>query len=255
MAAPSAIFVHGRTREARYRHPADWDAIAEIAAAVPVPVIGNGDLLFGHEFHERLADVRLRGGDGRARRADQAVDLSRADARRTGTSPRKNGWRSTGATSRWPRALGRRRIRPRPAPRIPPVARRLLVPLCAADAPDGSWPTMQQREGAWAHASPLEALLARTDDAALDYVTDELLSGGDLSKPPAAGAGPPPRAELVEAGDDRRGALAALLAWRSGSRGRPVRRSQPSVEPTNDPRHRRQRADQRADRRRQRHAR
>src|SRR6187397_3460438 len=28
----SAIFVHGRTREARYRNPANWEAIAEIAA-------------------------------------------------------------------------------------------------------------------------------------------------------------------------------------------------------------------------------
>src|SRR5262245_1148860 len=37
----SAVFVHGRTRNARYRHAADWDAIGEIAAAVAVPVIGN----------------------------------------------------------------------------------------------------------------------------------------------------------------------------------------------------------------------
>ncbi len=50
-----AITVHGRTREARYRFPADWAAIAEIAAAVPVPVIGNGDLLFPHEVAEHLA--------------------------------------------------------------------------------------------------------------------------------------------------------------------------------------------------------
>ena len=41
-----AVFVHGRTRAARYTMNADWDAIAEVAAAVPVPVIGNGDLLF-----------------------------------------------------------------------------------------------------------------------------------------------------------------------------------------------------------------
>jgi tRNA-dihydrouridine synthase 3 len=53
-AGASAITVHARTREARYRHPADWDAIAEVAAAVPVPVIGNGDLLFGHEIQHHL---------------------------------------------------------------------------------------------------------------------------------------------------------------------------------------------------------
>src|SRR6476661_5372446 len=54
-AGADAITVHGRTREARYRHPADWDRIAEIAAAVTVPVVGNGDLLFPHEIHARLA--------------------------------------------------------------------------------------------------------------------------------------------------------------------------------------------------------
>ena len=53
-AGAAAITVHARTREARYRHPADWDAIAEVAAAVPVPVIGNGDLLFAHEIHDHM---------------------------------------------------------------------------------------------------------------------------------------------------------------------------------------------------------
>ena len=49
-----AIFVHGRTRAARYTMSADWQAIAEVAAAVPVPVIGNGDLLFRHEVDQAL---------------------------------------------------------------------------------------------------------------------------------------------------------------------------------------------------------
>ena len=45
-----AVFVHGRTRDARYRRAADWDAIGEVAAAVSVPVVGNGDLLYPHEI-------------------------------------------------------------------------------------------------------------------------------------------------------------------------------------------------------------
>ena len=49
-AARQALFVHGRTRDARYRLAADWDAIGEMAAAVSVPVVGNGDLLFPHEI-------------------------------------------------------------------------------------------------------------------------------------------------------------------------------------------------------------
>ena len=48
-AGAQAVVVHGRTREARYRSAADWDAIGEVRAAVDVPVIGNGDILWGHD--------------------------------------------------------------------------------------------------------------------------------------------------------------------------------------------------------------
>jgi tRNA-dihydrouridine synthase B len=40
----AAITVHGRTRAQGYSGAADWNVIAEVAAAVPIPVIGNGDL-------------------------------------------------------------------------------------------------------------------------------------------------------------------------------------------------------------------
>lgn len=40
----SLVAVHGRTREQGYSGQADWDAIAEIVAAVDIPVIGNGDV-------------------------------------------------------------------------------------------------------------------------------------------------------------------------------------------------------------------
>jgi len=42
-------------------------------------------------------------------------------------------------------------------------------------------------------------LLARSDDAAIEYMTDELLNGGDLSRPPAVGAAAA-ETDLVEAG-------------------------------------------------------
>jgi tRNA-dihydrouridine synthase B len=40
----SLVAVHGRTRDQGYSGQADWDAIAEIVAAVDIPVIGNGDV-------------------------------------------------------------------------------------------------------------------------------------------------------------------------------------------------------------------
>src|SRR5262245_40003390 len=54
-AGADAIAVHGRTRAARYTTSADWNAIAAVAAAVAVPVIGNGDLLFRHDVDAAFA--------------------------------------------------------------------------------------------------------------------------------------------------------------------------------------------------------
>ena len=58
---------------------------------------------------------------------------------------------------------------------------------------------MQGREPAFLARSPLEALLARTDEPALDYVTDQLLDGRELDAPPAAAASVDCE-DLVEAG-------------------------------------------------------
>lgn len=211
----SALTVHGRTREARYRQPADWAAIAEVAAAVPIPVIGNGDLLFPHEFENHLrtsgctALMSARGvlikpwlcrevaiGRYWDITADERVGLYRRYVEL--------------ATQHW----GRRPD----APTSHEPADELTMPAAPPDAgvrilddhgrervrdflrwhvgfwvryapqrPDGTWPTMQQRESAFLPRSPLEALLARHDDAAIDYITDGLIDGGDLASPPPPG--------------------------------------------------------------------
>ena len=58
-AGADAICVHGRTRNQRYRLSADWNYIDEVAGAVSVPVIGNGDLLTCWDLQKRRAETRV----------------------------------------------------------------------------------------------------------------------------------------------------------------------------------------------------
>jgi nifR3 family TIM-barrel protein len=57
----AAITVHGRTRAQGYAGVADWDTIAEVAAAVPIPVIGNGDLASATDVAKRRHETRIAG--------------------------------------------------------------------------------------------------------------------------------------------------------------------------------------------------
>ena len=57
----AAIAIHGRTRAQGYSGEADWDVIAECAAAVSMPVIGNGDLRSAADVARRKATTGVRG--------------------------------------------------------------------------------------------------------------------------------------------------------------------------------------------------
>jgi tRNA-dihydrouridine synthase B len=57
----TAITVHGRTRAQGYAGVADWDTIAEVAAAVSIPVIGNGDLASAADVAKRRHETGIAG--------------------------------------------------------------------------------------------------------------------------------------------------------------------------------------------------
>jgi len=173
-----AIFVHGRTRQARYTMAADWDAIGEVAAAVAVPVVGNGDLLFPHE----ISAARARSGCSGVMMARGALikpwifreaatgyeEMSPEGRlviyRRYVTLARAHWGEDEYATARirefllwhlgfWCRYAPRRQ--------------------------DGGYPSMQQRE-ARTPSTPLDALLSRNDPAAHAYLADRLLAGREV---------------------------------------------------------------------------
>ncbi|HKR53467.1 MAG TPA: tRNA dihydrouridine synthase DusB [Chthoniobacterales bacterium] len=57
----SALAVHGRTRAQGYSGEADWHVIAEVAEAVTIPVIGNGDLFSAREVARRRTEMKIGG--------------------------------------------------------------------------------------------------------------------------------------------------------------------------------------------------
>lgn len=190
-----AITVHGRTRAARYKTSADWAAIAEVAAGVAVPVVGNGDILFGHQFRPLLEQSgcttamaargalikpwlfrEVTGGD---------LDLSaeeRLDVYRRYVELALQHWGED--------EHGRGRARE--------FVLWHLAFWCryAPPRPDGTFPVMQQRES-WTPRSPLEHLLARSDAAAHGYLADAMLAGASID--PALA---PAAAEAREIDDD-----------------------------------------------------
>lgn len=53
-AGADAVTLHGRTRDQYYSGEADWDAVREVADALSIPVIGNGDIASPEGAKSRL---------------------------------------------------------------------------------------------------------------------------------------------------------------------------------------------------------
>lgn len=199
-----AVFVHGRTRDARYRLPSDWEAVGEVVRAVPAAVVGNGDVLFPHDVARGIGQsgcvgvMSARGvlikpwlfaehaaGEDFDYSADQRLALYRRYVAL--------------ATEHWgDDEHGRERVREFTRWHLGFWCR--YVPRRA----DGTYPRMQEREERPFARTPLEGLLARGDDVALDWLADALVDGGPIEPgavpPPADGAGrDTPRDRGVEA--------------------------------------------------------
>ena len=57
----SALTVHGRTRAQGYSGAADWNVIGEVASAISIPVIGNGDLTTAADVAQRRRETGIAG--------------------------------------------------------------------------------------------------------------------------------------------------------------------------------------------------
>jgi tRNA-dihydrouridine synthase 3 len=184
-----AVFVHGRTRDARYRFAADWGAIGEVAGAVSVPVVGNGDLLFPHEIDA----ARTRSGCAGVMVARGALikpwlfrEMAEGYLDRSGED-RLGIYRRYVAL-----ALEHWGDHDRGRGQVLAFTTWHLGFWCryAPRRPDGSWPGMQEREPTDFARTPLERLLARQDATAHAWLAERLL----LNEPVDPDAAPPPSA-------------------------------------------------------------
>lgn len=182
----SAIVVHGRTRQARYRKPASWESVGEVVESVDVPVIGNGDILFPEDAREGVgisgcAGVMIaRGalvkpwifremGEGVLDLSGEerlAIYLRYAELAKEHFGCDGHGMERVRKFLAWHLDFWTRYVPPRP---------------------DGTLPRMQEREESFAPRTELEALLSRPDAPAIDHLARWLAGGGGEGLLPGPG--------------------------------------------------------------------
>ena len=92
-AGARALTLHPRTRTQMYQGVADWDEIAQVAHALEIPVIGNGDIrtpedVLAMRNHTRCAGVMIaRGSFGNPWLFAQARDLLASRSKRPDPTP------------------------------------------------------------------------------------------------------------------------------------------------------------------------
>jgi nifR3 family TIM-barrel protein len=92
-AGAQALTLHPRTRTQMYQGSANWDEIAQVAAALTIPVIGNGDIrtpenVVAMRDHTRCAGIMIaRGSFGHPWLFAQARDLLAGRAKRPDPTP------------------------------------------------------------------------------------------------------------------------------------------------------------------------
>ena len=174
-----ALFVHGRTRSARYRFAADWAAIGEVAAAVRVPVVGNGDIL----FPEDIARSRAISGVQAVMIARGALIKPWLFAEAHGEAVDDSAEGRVGIYRRYVALArahfgnderGRTRIRPFLVWHLGLWCRHI------PRQPDGSYVPMQERAVHASPRTPLEALLARPEPPVHEWLADRLLGDEEI---------------------------------------------------------------------------
>lgn len=199
-----ALTIHGRTRNARYRRAADWDAVGAVASRLRIPVIGNGDLLYPEDIVRARAvsgcrNVMVARGalikpwifsEAAGQAFDESPDARLAVYRRYATL----GLAHWGTDER-----GREKFKPFLVWHLGFWCR--FVPRQA----DGSYVPMQERAAHLAPRTPLEALLARPEPDIHGWIADRLIAGDDIR--------PEEAPEVVaQPADDRRARPEAVAA-------------------------------------------